>query len=97
MQFLPYVKRTSRQQAHLIGQDGTRRIDWNSTGDGMRKVAKAVGGTMRRQRREAGFEHRTSGEGHRKSFFKMGSLNITPSYFAFSPEYRLGEIRNEAC
>jgi hypothetical protein len=73
MQLLPTVKRTSRQQAHLGCQEGTRHIDWNSTRHGRRKSAKVAGGTMRRQRREGGFEQRTSGEGHQEPFFKWDS------------------------
>jgi hypothetical protein len=37
------------------------------------KVAKVVGGTMRRQRGEGGFEHRTPGEGHQKPFVEWDS------------------------
>ena len=66
MQLLPDVERASRQQAHLIGQEGTRRVDRH----GRRKLAEVAGDAMRRERREGGFEHRTAGEGHRKAFRK---------------------------
>jgi hypothetical protein len=64
MQLLPQVKRAPRQQAHLICQEGSSRINWNSTPHGRRQLAKLAGGTMRGQRREGGFEYRTAGEEH---------------------------------
>jgi hypothetical protein len=72
MQLLPYVKRTSRQQAHLACKEGTSRINWNGTRHRRHGLAKVVGGAMRRQRREGGFEHRTSGERHEKGFRQTG-------------------------
>src|SRR5205814_514226 len=48
--------------------EGTRRINWSSTRHGRHKLAKVAGATVRWQRHERRFEHRTSGEGHQKDF-----------------------------
>jgi hypothetical protein len=59
---------TTRQQAHLVRQEGTRRLHGNSRRHGRRQLTQAAGGTLRRQCRAGGVEHRAPGEEHRNAF-----------------------------